>query len=181
MMRPLFTIHAGEFLVADYIERNYTKNNHFRVWVPSKGDGIDLLITNSDCGKGVSVQVKFSKSFDCEREYDASGWWLLNKKKIQNSVADYWVFVLPKFCGKRTYSDCYYFFLRPQELLKRLMKIHGDRASYNMYLTVKGNTVIESRELRKRDRIKLFAEPNGDRDFSLFLNRWEKLLKGVAQ
>lgn len=40
---------------------------------------------------------------------------------------------------------------------------------------------IESRELRKRDWIKLFAEPNDDRDFSLFLNRWEKLLKGVAQ
>ena len=56
MMRPLFTIHAGEFLVADYIERNYTKNNHFRVWVPSKDDGIDLLITNSDCGKGALLQ-----------------------------------------------------------------------------------------------------------------------------
>lgn len=79
-MRPIFTIHAGEFLVADYIERNYAKDG-LRVWVPSKDDGIDLLVTSKDCRHAVSVQVKFSKDFDHNRDCDASGWWLINRKK----------------------------------------------------------------------------------------------------
>lgn len=181
-MRPIFTIHAGEFLVADFIERNYTKQHHLRVWVPSKDDGIDLLITSKDCKKVVSVQVKFSKSFDCDREYDASGWWKLNKAKIMSSPADFWVFVLPKSFGKRTYNDCLYFVIRPQELLKRMSRIHGVKmSSYNMYLTVKGKIAIESRELRKRDEDELFTCPKGWRDFSSFLNHWNDLIERVAQ
>ena len=178
-MRPLFTIHAGEFLVADYIERNYAKPHRLRVWVPSKDNGIDLLVTSDDCSKTISIQVKFSKCFDCEREFDASGWWRLNRKKIESSPAEYWVFALPKFNGERTFSDCFYCMLRPRELLKRLRRIHGDRDSYNMYLTVKGCTVIESRELKKRERNALFARPVGDRDFSSFLCKWDVMLKGL--
>lgn len=178
-MRPIFTIHAGEFLVADYIERNYAKQHRLRVWVPSKDDGIDLLITNENCKRAVTVQVKFSKSFDCERKYDASGWWTLNKKKIMDSAADYWVFVMPKFCGKRTYSDCFYFIIKPNDLLKHLEEIHGDKTSYKMYLTVCKEKVIETRGLRKEMRDTFFNSPSGARDFSMFKDKWDDLLQKV--
>lgn len=79
-MRPIFTIHAGEFLAADYIERNYAKDG-LRVWVPSKDDGIDLLVTSNGCRHAVSLQVKFSKNFGRNRDCDASGWWLINRNK----------------------------------------------------------------------------------------------------
>ena len=59
-MKPFFTIHAGEYLVGSHIESNFKKIN---IWVPSKDKGIDLLLTNSDNSKSVSVQVKFSKDF----------------------------------------------------------------------------------------------------------------------
>jgi hypothetical protein len=42
-MRPLFTLHAGEFLVGEYIERTFPSLN---VWVPAKDTGVDLLITD---------------------------------------------------------------------------------------------------------------------------------------
>ena len=42
-MRPLFTVHAGEFLVGQHIEGFKGKN----VWVPTKDTGVDLLVTNS--------------------------------------------------------------------------------------------------------------------------------------
>ena len=129
-MRPIFTVHAGEFLVADYIERNLAKKHGLRVWVPSKDDGIDLLVTTGDCRRTVSLQVKFSKCFDCERDYDASGWWLLSCEKIKMSSADYWVFVLPKFKGKRTFSDCCYFVITPKVLLNRMQEIHDISAKY---------------------------------------------------
>jgi hypothetical protein len=41
-MRPIFTVHAGEFLAGQYIEREFKKN----VWVPRKDTGIDLLVTD---------------------------------------------------------------------------------------------------------------------------------------
>ncbi|GAG73038.1 unnamed protein product [marine sediment metagenome] len=56
-MRPMFTIHAGEYLVGSYIEE---KLKDFNVWVPSKDKGVDLLVTDSKNKKTVSLQVKFS-------------------------------------------------------------------------------------------------------------------------
>ena len=55
-MKPIFTIHAGEYLVASYIEQKFKR---FNVWIPSKDTGIDLLITDSNNKKTVSLQVKF--------------------------------------------------------------------------------------------------------------------------
>lgn len=58
-MRPIFTIHAGEYPVGS-AKRMFPK---VRVWVPSKGDGIDLLVTDRKCTRAVSLQVRFSKDY----------------------------------------------------------------------------------------------------------------------
>lgn len=86
-MKPIFTIHAGEYLVGSYIEENYKDYN---VWIPSKDIGIDLLVTNSDNTRTVSIQVKFSKDFlitHGRKEYQkyllSCGWWTLNRDKIK--------------------------------------------------------------------------------------------------
>ena len=57
-MKPMFTIHAGEYLTGAYIEENCKEAN---VYVPTKDTGIDLLITSKDSKKIVSLQVKSSK------------------------------------------------------------------------------------------------------------------------
>ena len=38
-MKPLFTIHEGEFLVGSHIEKKFRDWN---VWIPSKDKGIDF-------------------------------------------------------------------------------------------------------------------------------------------
>src|SRR2546426_1023360 len=60
-MRPLFAVHAGDYLVGSHIEQNYPR---WYVWVPSKDTGIDLLVTDSRNRRTVSLQVKFSKDFN---------------------------------------------------------------------------------------------------------------------
>lgn len=60
-MTPLFTIHAGEYLVGLYIERRYGKR--FNVWIPSKDTGIDLLVSDRKNRRTASLQVKFGKDF----------------------------------------------------------------------------------------------------------------------
>lgn len=57
-MRPIFTIHAGGYLVATEIEKKF---RDLRVWIPSKDIGIDLLVIDARQNKVASLQVKFSK------------------------------------------------------------------------------------------------------------------------
>ena len=40
-MRPLFSVHAGEFLVGNEIERRFPE---VTLWLPAKDTGVDLLV-----------------------------------------------------------------------------------------------------------------------------------------
>ena len=174
-MRPIFTIHAGEYLVADYLERN----KNLRIWVPSKDEGIDLLVTNQHCDKAVSLQVKFSKSFGGNENADATGWWYLDKTKIEKSPAKFWVFVLTNNLATRKLGDYHFLIITPRDLLHRLREIHGDLDRYQVYLWVSDKTAIETRDAKKQEKIDLFRRPDGMRDFSQYLDNWEAVLRSL--
>src|SRR5687768_12827264 len=105
-MKPLFTLHAGEQLVASYLERHFKRVN---VWVPTRDLGIDLLASDPKNRLAVSLQVKFSKDFlvthmppAFQEPLRTCGWWTLNRDKLATSPADYWVFVLQGFASRST-------------------------------------------------------------------------------
>ena len=53
-MKPIFTIHEGEFLAGDHINRKL--GHKYDVWVPTKDSGVDLLVTrNRRKGKAVGL------------------------------------------------------------------------------------------------------------------------------
>jgi hypothetical protein len=178
-MKPLFTIHAGEYLVGAYIERNYPKWN---VWVPSKDTGVDLLVTDAINRKTVSLQVKFSKDFTpthgsplLQSRMLAGGWWSFDVTKIKKSKADLWVFVLPSFVEKKTS----YIIVQPGELLRRFRAIHGASIKrIDSYLRVtKTNRCWETRGLPVADQelIALDRFANADRDFTDYLDGWKQI------
>jgi hypothetical protein len=105
-MRPLFTVHAGEYLVGSHIEQTHPR---WCIWVPAKDTGIGLLVTDSRNRRAVSLQVKFSKDFNptnrhilFQNKLRAMGWWRHQPQKIKKSQADFWVFVLPSFIEHET-------------------------------------------------------------------------------
>lgn len=178
-MKPLFTIHAGEYLAGAYIERAYREWN---VWIPSKDTGIDLLVTDKRNRKTVSLQVKFSKDFNpthgdllVQNRLLATGWWTHDPKKIQKSEADFWIFVLPSFVEKETS----YIILPPAELLRRFKAIQGTgKKRIHSYLRVtRTGRCWEARGLPKADQELLaldrFTDKN--RDFTEFLNGWKQI------
>lgn len=178
-MKPLFTIHAGEYLVGDYIERTFPGWN---LWLPSKDTGVDLLITDTRNRKAVSIQVKFSKDFNpthgsplLQSRLLAAGWWTHDARKIQKSEADFWVFVLPSFVEKETS----YIILPPAELLRRFKAIHGaSRKRIHSYLRVtKTKRCWEARGLSNADQelIALDRFMDEKRDFTVFLNAWKQV------
>jgi hypothetical protein len=179
-MQPLFTLHAGEYLVGAHIEKTFKRTS---VWVPVRDTGIDLLVTDPHNRKTVSLQVKYSKDFlvtgmradmraGFQERLRACGWWVINREKLAKSPADYWVFVLQGFASRST--D---FVVVPrQELLGHLSAIHGERKMIQSYIWVtREEKCWETRGLNLPDQL-LVANGNykhPDRDLTQWLNNWE--------
>ena len=182
-MKPIFTVHAGEYLVGSYIEE---KLKNFNVWVPSKDTGVDLLVTDKNNKKTVSLQVKFSKDFLTTHMSDtfqqglrACGWWTLRRDKIMQSKADFWIFVLHAFNQK----NLQFIIIRPNELIEKLTSIHGDIKTIQTYMWVtKKNKCWETRGLKKQDQILIANNAYSDvkRDLKKYLNNWESIKKQLA-
>jgi hypothetical protein len=140
-------------------------------------------VTDSKNKKAVSLQVKFSKDFlvthvedGLRRGLKACGWWTLKRDKIEKSPADFWIFVLFSF-KKKTEQ---YMIIKPEELLKRLKKLHGDIKRIQSYLWVtEKNKCWETRGAKKKEQILIANNnySNKDRDFTKYLNAWEQIKK----
>jgi hypothetical protein len=179
-MKPLFTVHAGEFLVDCEIERKFPRLN---VWIPAKDTGIDLLISNDDNTKTVSLQIKFSRDYlvthmkdaAFHKELRACGWWTPTRQQIAQSRAQYWIFVLVGFANRST--D--FIIIKPDDLLKRLDSIHDTTARKRqiyLWVTQQGKC-YETRDLNRPDQLLIAGNnfTNNARDFTLYLNNWEPI------
>ncbi|MBU3980209.1 MAG: hypothetical protein KJ550_09125 [Proteobacteria bacterium] len=184
-MQPLFTIHAGEYLVGSHIEQELRDKdgNKFNVWVPSKDTGIDLLVTNHNNSKVVSIQVKFSKDFlvthgrpEYQKKLTSCGWWTLNRNKIHESPADFWVFVLHTF----NQTNRQYVIVPPKQLSEILNELHPNVKSLQTYLWVTASKKCwETRGLKKKETDLIVDDNyrgNDKRNFSDFLNNWKRVI-----
>jgi hypothetical protein len=177
-MRPLFTVHAGELLVGQHIERTFKGRN---VWVPTKDLGVDLLVTNSNNTKTLTLQVKFSRDFLAIMKLEASAlrklrsctWFTLDGEKLAHSSANRWVFVLLGI--ERTYD---YVIIKPNELVRRLKKLDPKSKPYQMYIwvTEKGRAWL-TRGISKADQQRIVDNSfeNSTRDLTEHLNDWSAI------
>ena len=107
---------------------SYIKQNHtgWTVRLPSKDTEGNLLVTDEKTRRSVSLYVRFSQDKlqeHCEKHHVtlgnqlmAQGWWSLRKRDLENSRADFWVFVVPSL-SEHTTS---FIVIPPRELLHRL-------------------------------------------------------------
>ena len=179
-MKPLFTIHAGEFLVDCEIERKFRRVN---VWIPAKDTGVDLLVSDKNNKTTISLQVKFSRDYLAthmkdavfHEELRACGWWTPTRQQIEKSRAEYWIFVLVGFAHRST--D--FIIIKPDDLLKRLDAIHEKTSKkFQSYLWVtKKGMCWETRGLKRSDQRSIAERrfKDHDRDFTAYLNNWEPI------
>jgi hypothetical protein len=178
-MRPLFTVHAGEYLVGAHIQQTYPR---WCVWMPAKDTGIDLLVTDSRNRRAVSLQVKFSKDFNptnrhilLQNKLRTVGWWTHQPQKIKKSQADFWVFALPSFIEHETS----FIIIPPTELLRRFRAIHGRTGKrIDSYLWVtRTKRCWEARGLANAEQELIAFDRFSDklRDFSSYLDAWQQI------
>jgi hypothetical protein len=174
-MRPIFTVHAGEYLVACELENRFPS---LRVWIPSKDTGIDLLVTDKNCKKLSSLQVKFSKDHLASgKEVRATaaiksgGWWKLDRKQLSESPADLWVLVLCEF-NSRKYD---FMVIQPSQLAHRYEAIApGLEAIQSYFWVTRAGRCWETRGLNKTD-LKAVCDGTftcSSRDFTAFMDGW---------
>lgn len=175
-MKPIFTIHEGEFLVGDYINRRFGRK--FEVWVPTKDSGVDLLVTSRRRRrKALSVQAKFSRSYDTNNELArhviATSWYRLDPKKIRSSQADLWVFVIMTLRHEQ-----HFVVIPTRELRKRIPRDCG--RTWDLYLWVYADrSCYQVRDLCNEERLNAVRRGVRDaqRDFSPWLGNWKLLDK----
>lgn len=107
-MKPLFTIHAGEFLVGEFIQQNFSRTS---LWIPAEDSGVDLLVSdlkppeNGFASSEVLTRLprhayaSFSKASSCLRLV-VSG-----SSKISASPADY---LCPSGFPEPQHGFCHY-------------------------------------------------------------------------
>ncbi len=176
-MTPIFTVHAGEYLVGTHLERTF---QNCRVWIPSKDSGIDLLLTNKSCSRTVPLQVKYSRDYadsspadPTRRSITRATFITVKREKIVTSPARYWIIVLHSFTTK----DPRFLVVTPQELLKRIETHHERRANYILYFNVVGESKCwEMRAPRAEMKIALDAGTiTHSRDFTDTLDNWSQI------
>jgi hypothetical protein len=184
-MKPIFTIHAGEYLVGSHIEETYKRA---RVWLPSKDTGIDLLVTNEHLDLTVSLQVKFSKDFLgnkvgasalLQTGIKAGGWWTFNYDKIKNSPANLWVLVLYRF----SHRDFDFVIISPSQLLECYENLGHKSGIIQSYVWVTENGECwETRGLKKAEQESIAVGTFNEkiRSLSEFLNNWQPLLVKIG-
>ncbi|MBT3276085.1 MAG: hypothetical protein HN368_23255 [Spirochaetales bacterium] len=182
-MTPIFTIHAGEYLVGSFIEKTFKNLN---VWIPSKDTGIDLLVTNTSNKRTASYQVKFSKDFTpdlsdaIQSGLSVCGWWTLSTKKIAESTADYWVFINRSLNRKKQH----FVVIKPSTLLKRLTDLYGTAKTLQHYFWIDNqNNCWATRGLKKQELLLIAkgAYSNPARDFTKHLDNWSVLERMSVQ
>jgi len=180
-MKPIFSIHAGEYLVATHIEEAYKQLN---VWLPTKDTGVDLLVTDRTNTRTVGVQVKFSKDFlgsvgdgtsdAIVAKVKAGGWWKFDQMRLSKSAADLWILVLYRF----TRRDYDFIIIEPEELLRRYRSLGRNQAVIHSYLSVTNTKRCwETRGLTKeqQDQVARGQYTNPLRDLSEYLNNWQRV------
>jgi hypothetical protein len=207
-MKSIFTIHEGEYLVGSRMEQLFDSNGHkLNIWLPSKDSGQDFLVTDHKNRNSRSIQVKFSKDFlfsssgkNSERMknfFQCGGFWNIQKDKLQNSTADYWIFVLYSFfrahitgAEKPSDFDRAKFIIVPKNiLLEKLAKSYpNETKTYRFYLMVSkivltngGKSTIKCFDARGKEKELLhsMSENNdfyNERDYSEYLNNWDQIL-----
>lgn len=180
-MKPIFTVHAGEFVFGEIVEKRFPD---LRLWMPTKDTGVDYLVTDALCENSISVQVKMSRDYrpsflesEFERELLAAGWFVFSHSSLENSAAKIWSLILVSHERKR---KPIFVNISPRALLKCLVQTHGVKKTYHLYPWVLKNGVcMEGRGMKKADK-KDFLSGSFElrsRDMTTSLENWDFLVK----
>lgn len=183
-MRPFFSLNAGEYLVVAHIERYFKRVD---AWLPTRDTGVDLLVSDRQGRRTVGLQVKYSKDFlvtsrpgrfgpEYQKKLRACGWWTVDRNKLRDSRADYWILVLQGFAAR---SEDHV--IIPQTVLwRRLRNRTPTKRKVHVFMWVtEDRQCWETRSLTRSDEHRiLYGEYRStEREYTEWLNNWKPIAR----
>ena len=179
-MRPLFTIHGGEYLFANQLQKQFPT---IKIWIPGKDDGVDFLLTDKSFNRPLSIQVKYSKDFNWSHGHKkvkqylrSASWYSFKASNIRKSKADFWVLV--NYDGFQRTTD--FLFIPPSELLQKLRALKRTKERIECYVTVTNtDQAFETRSIKTNSLLQIISGELTDdsRNLTVYLNRWDFIKK----
>jgi hypothetical protein len=153
------SLNIDEAVVTWILRANTNKNIEVLMPINSQMKDIDLVLININNKKTITIQVKWSRAYEprkkeTERYEDGSaGWFFLKKEIIQQSTADYFIFLVYVIheqtkTWRRTIKP--HTITIPTKRLKELCtknkKPHPDRYSFYFRINPKKKIAFDFRE-----------------------------------
>lgn len=140
-----------------------------KIWTSATNGSSELLCTNADYQKTALLYVRFSRSYPNDFEYPTSGWHSVTRKALEQTQADFWVFVCVPTQGKPTPANCDYVIIKPKVLRDRLKEIDSNWKTWHIYLTRCGNHIVDRRPRNSGNNDPAL------KDYTEFLNNWKSV------
>lgn len=183
-MRPIFTIHAGEYIFAEEVAKKFKS---LELWIPVRDTGVDFLVTNREIDtKSIqvkSIQVKMSRDYSplaaSRHPFNivAGGWFRFRRAQLENSKADLWSLIV---ISREKNFHPYFINISPEDLLNKLSDTHGENETYDFYPWIlESGCCLDGRGLKKQDLETIKNDPMKDidpvRNWTPFCQNWDQL------
>ncbi len=158
--KNFWSLNTDEAVVTGILRENTAKNVEVFMPMNAQMKDVDLVLMNIKNRKIITIQVKGSRAYQPKlketKEYGEGnhGWFNFHKKKIENSAADYFIFLvyvikLNKDAG-RAYIEPHTITIPTRELL-RLAKENKEINKngfyhFNFWINPTKNKAIETRD-----------------------------------
>lgn len=124
-----------EFVAKRIAEEISLEGDTLRIVPPSTKSTPELLVTSVHRKKTALLRIQYSQFYEQEFDCHSSGWHVVFRHVLENSKADFFVFVCASGEEETTAKTCDYYIIKTSDLRKRLLPKDTKRKKFYLYLT----------------------------------------------
>ena len=159
-LKNIWSLQVGEVITADLIKRNLGKDYEIFIPLNNQLKDYDLVLMNQKTKKVAKIQVKESREYNLGM---GNGWFGVNKKKVFDKVADFYVFLIytAEEDGHKMKMNNRVLIVPADVLLEKSKNKIESKESFDYYFNIQEKKAWEHR--------------NGLVDYSKYLNNFDLL------
>lgn len=176
--RNLWSLNTDEAIVAGILRAETKKDIEIYIPLNSQMKDIDLILVNTKNNKIKTIQVKGSKAYEPSKKqikdygYGSFGWIELNKKAVEKSIADYFIFmvyVIEQFNENKKGN----IYIKPHTItvsrlelekkIKNYKELSGQKYRFHFWINPKTKETFDFRSFKNKKQKK--------EDYSKFLDK----------
>ncbi len=147
-IKNFWSLQAGEAIAIDLIKRNIGKKYELFMPLNNQLKNFDLVLMNLNTRKIATIQVKESREYTLGK---GNGWFRISKEKVENKVADFYIFLIyiSKKYENKSKIEAKTLIVPSGILLEKSKDKKTSKGKYTYYFKIQGRRSYEDRDNRK--------------------------------